>query len=765
MKNTVLFVLLVFCRLSLVAQEYPVVKGNITNEKNEPLAYATVTLLGLDSVLVKGTVTDSDGHYLLNSIKKGTYILTAKSMGFDSFSTRIELKEKDVVMPEIGLKTSNYLLDGVEIKGNAFIRKEGFVQVIPDRQQVKHASTGYELLGNLMIPGLNVDRQTGTVKNFNGTVSMYINGQKSDYREVRLLRPRDIEKIEYYDAPTGIYSNEKAVVNYVTKEYKTGGYVSLDGRQTIGYLNGDYNAAAKLSHGNTTYKLFGGYTMSKLNSSAEVYEVLNFNHDDVTRDRNGNDALTETNGQYARFDVMNVTRKRTLSGKFTFASNSMPSGYQKERITYGGRYAGVESSSCSGNTQSGWMPNVDFMGNFKIKKNQTFMVYLNGSYSHNDYSRNYREAEFNSVTDANEDFYKGFASLLYNIGMKHANSLTLQLNHLYQNSQSVYTGDYNDKQQLWSAETFFYANYNHRISNKLTLYAHAGFSALQYKLLGKELVSRLGPRLNGRLTIQPKQNQFLQIAFDVTSTYPTLDRLNGVEQELDPFIIKRGNPDMDNSIFYQGNAAYSAQFGKVNIMVAGSYFYMANAVAEDYYTDQEKVISSYSSNAGFQLANLVAEVTWKATNSLILKAKGQWMHYAISRLAYKNRSSWLGGIILDYYLKDWKFNLYANSPCKVVDTSLLRKEFEYMASYGASIGWSRGGWSAEIGANNPFTKDWFVRTTLDTDIYRFKHFRHDDSLQKTGYVKLSYTFDFGKKTDREKNDTNRTINSAILKAY
>lgn len=120
---------------------------------------------------------------------------------------------------------------------------------------------------------------------------------------------------------------------------------------------------------------------------------------------------------------------------------------------------------------------------------------------------------------------------------------------------------------------------------------------------------------------------------------------------------------------------------------------------------------------------------------------------------------------MDYYLKDWKFNIYTNLPYKVVDTSLLRKEFEYKTNYGASIGWNHGGWSAEIGTNNPFTKDWPITTTLDTDVYRYKQIRNDESLQQTGYVKLSYTFDFGRKTDREKNDTNTTINSAILKAY
>ena len=70
-----------------------------------------------------------------------------------------------------------------------------------------------------------------------------------------------------------------------------------------------------------------------------------------------------------------------------------------------------------------------------------------------------------------------------------------------------------------------------------------------------------------------------------------------------------------------------------------------------------------------------------------------------------------------------------------------------------------------IGTNNPFSKNWSITTGLDTEAYQYEQIRYDESLQQTGYISLSYTFDFGKKTDKEKNDTNTNINSAILKAY
>lgn len=77
------------------------------------------------------------------------------------------------------------------------------------------------------------------------------------------LRPRDIKNIEYYDTPTGKYAGDVASINYITKERTSGGYVSLDGKQTIGYLMGNYNIGTKLMHGNNSYSGLGGYITQK----------------------------------------------------------------------------------------------------------------------------------------------------------------------------------------------------------------------------------------------------------------------------------------------------------------------------------------------------------------------------------------------------------------------------------------------------------------------------------------------------------------------
>lgn len=156
--------------------------------------------------------------------------------------------------------------------------------IIPDKIQKKHAYSGYDLLYNLMIPGLNVNAKSGSVKAARGEATLYINGVKAELREIQNLRPKEIEKIVYYDIPSGIYMGDIASINYVTKTYQLGGYISLDGWQNIGYLSGNYNLGAKMDLNKWSYTFFGGYGTNRYNGIQEDRtELMNISDSYVHR--------------------------------------------------------------------------------------------------------------------------------------------------------------------------------------------------------------------------------------------------------------------------------------------------------------------------------------------------------------------------------------------------------------------------------------------------------------------------------------------------
>lgn len=261
LKLTLLPVVFFLCTYSLLAQN--ILSGSITDESGEPIWGATVQVLSVDSIHVGGTITDGMGKFRVESLKTGDYVLAVSSVGFIKIFLRFEMSDKSYTLPTMALKADNIMLEGVTVTGSSFIQKKDHLLVLPNKTQVKHSFSGYDLLYNLMIPGLTVDRKNKTVSSMTGSATLYINGVEADAREVQNLQPKDIERVEYYVLPTnGKFAGDAASVNYITKTYSTGGYVTLDGSQNVGYLKGDYNLGAKLSYGNTNYAFWSGYTMS-----------------------------------------------------------------------------------------------------------------------------------------------------------------------------------------------------------------------------------------------------------------------------------------------------------------------------------------------------------------------------------------------------------------------------------------------------------------------------------------------------------------------
>jgi len=97
-------------------------------------------------------------------------------------------------------------LDEVVVKASYLSRGDDHIIAMPTKEQRKHAVTGYDLLNNLMIPGISVDRLKGIVATPAGNATLYIDGRQVDFREIQSLRPKDISRVEFYDIPTGKYS-------------------------------------------------------------------------------------------------------------------------------------------------------------------------------------------------------------------------------------------------------------------------------------------------------------------------------------------------------------------------------------------------------------------------------------------------------------------------------------------------------------------------------------------------------------------------------
>lgn len=762
MRKTLLIVPF-FVFTTFFVQAQCLLKGKVINEEKQNLSNVTVSLLSPDSIFIKGVISDSIGNYVISNVAFGHYLLSYRYIGYLPTYIPVTVNDRTKQIEPVFLQINTFSLNEVEVRGSSFIRQKDRVLILPDKQQLKHASTGYDLLYNLMIPGIYVEPNKGKITSLGKEVSLYIDGRRVTYREIQNLRPRDVEKVEYYDVPTGKYAGDFASINYITKQYKSGGYVSVDARQSVGYLKGDYNAAVKLNKGNTDYTFFTGYQMQVADGLKEIkQEEFYFDSYTVFRDTRTIDNRTNNNNQYYQLYVSNHNEKRTLTGKLSLVRNASPKSHQRNLNTYTGRLIQEQYSDVN-TRQKSIMPEAYLYGRFSVKKNQQLEVSMNGNYTDNTYTRDYAENNFQSFTDVNEDFYNIDMNINYLISLKRNNSLATKLYHLHKISSSTYSGDSQKWQHLWSGETLFFVEYKQQLSSKISLRFQPGLSSLQYKLHGEQHISHISPRLQMGITVQPAKQQFIQIGLNIGNSYPEINTINNVDQTIDLLQIKRGNANMDKTNLYMTNVAYAIQTGKFNTQLAVSYLYANNMPINNYYIEKDKVINSYQDGNRYHNYMIYLSSTWKMNANFNVKLDSYFSRHAIDKNFSFTANGFLTAISMNYFWKDFSFNAYGVIPYYGMGSFYSLNHKKTHGEYGFSASWNKKNWRIEVGADSPFTRSNRMKLWLDTDVYRFRSIQTGKINQQTGFVKVAYTFDFGKKTTREQNNPKIKTNSAIMK--
>ncbi|PDP40001.1 hypothetical protein CLI86_14060, partial [Tannerella forsythia] len=101
----------------------------------------------------------------------------------------------------------------------------------------------------------------------------------------------------------------------------------------------------------------------------------------------------------------------------------------------------------------------------------------------------------------------------------------------------------------------------------------------------------------------------------------------------------------------------------------------------------------------------------------------------------------------NYFIKSFAINVYAKTQEKRLENRTLVFT-QTPASYGLSVRYSNRNLMAEAGTENPFTQQAQYREYADYNIYRYDQTQTSRIYQQTAYLKLAYTFDFGRKTSR-----------------
>lgn len=758
MKRIISILIVTFFFLSTYSQN--TLQGRIEDLRKQGIPYTTIKLLQVnDSSFVKGLVSDSLGYFQTTMPQEGKYILIANSLGYDS---NVQIVETNKSSPIIVTLTSNSIaLKDVVVRGSSITRKDTHLQIIPDKQIYKHTNNGYDLLYDLMIPNLQIDRQKGAVTTIGGTVTLYIDGRKVEYREVKGLKSKDILKVEYYDVPTGKYAGDYASINIITRPMTTGGYISVDGTQQLAYQEGDYNLAAKVAHGSTSFTIFGGYNRLHYDADKiEREEFFHFDNNEISRSYSSYEGVNKQNQEYVQLNILTKKKKYMLSEKLSLVRKECPID-QTDGVLFVNK-AQTRTGQSSTNISSSLMPRLSLYGNFDITDKQYVELSLAGTYSRNKYSNMYQDDELNTSTKTTEDYYSANFYGKYGIIFPHKNSLSFHLDSVYMNTMSQYVGTYESWQHQWSSQNYVFVEYVQQF-NKWRLRLKPGASALYYHTKDADAVSHYIPQLQSTIFWQPTKNQ--QVALDVlySNSYPTSSSLNTAEQIIDNLRIKRGNENLRPMDFFQGAVNYNVQIGsRINIASVSNFSYLYHQYVEKYFEENGKLINTIDDHNYSRSMVELLSLSWKATDNLRLKIDGVYNHADVWGKFRTSFNSWRAYMNANYYCKDFAFRLWANTKGKEMMLPMIAVE-KIPVNYGGSVNWNHKEWSIELGTVSPFHKNNEFIETLNVPVYNSQE-HIISSTNRKFYIQAAYTFNFGKKTQKDWKNIDMNVNSAILKA-
>lgn len=654
-------------------------------------------------------------------------------------------------------------LDEVVVKASYLTREDDHILAIPTKEQRKHAVTGYDLLSHLMIPGVSVDRTNGNVTTPAGTATLYIDGREADFREVRSLRPKDITRVEYFDVPSGKYAKDACAINIIMKTLNNGGYTQLDASQDVGYLYGDYNLISKFVTGTKSLNLWAGYSLENPKSSMTEHEYFNFPDHQLNRQQSYSNVGNRETEEYVQASISNRGKKYIwmLRGGMSWndnrnnVNNGVTNYWQTDASINNGSILSIDSRNKT------FRPSVYFYGLHTFSNTKTLDYVIDGYYSRNDYNRLYNEDNASFLSLVKEDYYYTKANANYSVSFSHRNRLAISLFEFLRISDSEYSGTSAYNQNLRSSETILFADYSQRLG-RFFFDINPGLSFLTYRLKGMKAINHLTPRLQARAAYMIDKTQQLQFTLALGNTYPRINTINNVEQQIDPVIILKGNPNMDNSILFSPRLSYTLNINKFALQTGISYFYQNHSIISDYYVRDGHLISTFRDDCIYHRPGADISVTYKPSSSLNMKLSGQWNEHLVrGGVEHRNLSSLSGSAIVNYYVRDFSFGASLMTPFRdLIDSQIRRKTFW---QYQLSAMWSHGNWIVEANANNLFMMKNKIVDELSTPYYAFNQTNQSRSFNQYATLKIVYSFDYGKKTSKTPDYEHINSESAILR--
>lgn len=561
--NRTLCLTLIFLLVGIYAQaQTSSIKGIVTDIKKVPVEYANVVLYdSSDSTkIVKATTTDVTGRFELSRIPHGSYRLQASCVGYMVASVHIKNLQEHIKDLQIVMTEQTVALGETTVTAQRVVMEFDRQIIYPGKQEKETAIDGVDLVDKLQLHGIVVAKVEGKISGvLGGAVKLRVNGGPADLNDLRQIDPKMVRRVEYHDMPSMRYGKVEAVIDLYVKRQEFGGSGVVATEHAVTAKEGAFNANLKLYHSKSEFSFWGNGDYWR-SSKRYIKNSVTYNFEDassLTRYEDWKDVKTAHEDSYRG----GMSYSYLNPDNILFIAKLSTSGSPFKTASQGNICMDGQSATRMQIVQNRMnkSPRFGLYYQKNLKKKQFVAFEVAGSYVHTNSYYKYNEQQEDAIvadilSDVNGDTYSIVAEGIYEKRFK-TNKLSVGLRHRSNFVDNVYRGTANYDSKINNYTTSGYAEWMGRY--KKIDYSLGMNGVFNQIIQGDDKTTSKYLIYSWQLGYRPNQKLQLRYRGETYGVTPSLRTLNNVEQALDAYQIRRGNPDLKNTRVYTNNLMFT----------------------------------------------------------------------------------------------------------------------------------------------------------------------------------------------------------------
>lgn len=485
-----------------------------------------------------------------------------------------------------------------------------------DQAALEKARYSKDLLATL--PELEYDFINNTVKSTKGGTTLFlINGIESTDAQLRMVKPDQVVRVEYFDIPPSRWANRAdQVINVITRNPENGYSYGIDTNSA--FNTGFVNASA-----------YANYTQNKHDFGFEYYFNLrdyDDRHNSNTIKYRLNDLAHESNKEqvdHFGYTYQNATLRYTNAGeRATFQAKT-----NLELTSYFSHANGINlftldqlttHHTTQGHDNNNYVkPTLDIYYSTKIGKKDELMLNAIGSHYKTKSYQMANEWETESLTlvfenvmnlEAIQTSMVGEIAHVHQFGKNTLNSGYRISSNKIDNELVNLLGE--SRYDVHYLENYLYTEFGGK-TNKIMYRIGAGLMNINNKSAdSRQNDWSFTPKLI--LGYELAKNQSLRLSSSYQPRSPWSEALSSNVIQFAPNIVRQGNPYLEPEKQFRNNLNYSFNSKYVDLNGKLMYYYTSNAINQYFmYVEPLNAYAltydnvDYSSMFGFQLSGSI----------------------------------------------------------------------------------------------------------------------------------------------------------------